>query len=372
MSPRRRSEHKRGWPQHLYERDGYYSWRHPKTRVEFGLGRDKAKAFLEAVEANLHIAKIDSGRRLLHRVKDADAAASVYKLGAWNEKYQQMLADSQRSENTRRSAKSLGARVVRMIGSDRTLDSITSLDVSKVISDVVAEGKHRLAQAVRGHMRDSFREARVAGWMTKENPVLDTRMKIRVRVRRSRLTFETFLKVYGKIDEVWLKNAVDLALVSGQRRDDISHALFKDFKDGCWWLEQRKTKFRLMIPMNLRLDAIGKSLEDVVAQCRRTGVLSKHLVHQTERRGNSPIGRHIWKDTISRRFADAVQACGVDWGEKTAPSFHELRSLAVRLYRAQGGVNTQDLLGHKSAEMTEQYADSRGGWGTVRRGNSER
>lgn len=369
MSPRRRSERKHGWPRNLYERDGYYSWRNPLTREEFGIGRDKARAFLEAVEANVHIAKMDLNRRLIHRVKDA--AASVYTLGAWNDKYQQKLADAKRSENTRRSAKSLGNRMVRMLG-DRPLDSITSLNISKAIDDVVAEGKLRLAQAFRAHMRDSFREARVDGWLTKENPVLDTRMRMRVRVKRSRLTLETFLKVYEKIDEVWLKNAVDLALVSGQRRDDIANAVFKDFKEGSWWLEQRKTKHRLVIPMNLKLDVLGKSIEDVVGQCRRTGVLSKYLVHQTERRGNSPVGRHIWKDTVSKRFADAVEAAQIDWGEKTRPSFHELRSLSVRLYRDQGGVNTMDLLGHKSPETTEMYADIRGGWTTVRRGNSER
>ena len=365
MSPRRRSEHKRGWPKHLYERDGYYSWRNPLTREEFGIGRDKFKAFSEAVEANLHIAKLSSQKRLVHRL--TESASSEYKLAAWNEKYQAILVQNERSPNTIRSAKSIGARMVRMLG-DRPLDSVTALDISKAIDDVVAEGKHRLAQAFRAHMRDSFREARVAGWLTKENPVLDTRMKMRVNVKRSRLTLETFVKIYAKIDEVWLKNAVDLALVSAQRRDDIANAVFKDFKDGAWWLEQRKTKHRLIIPMSLRLDVFGKSLEDVVSQCRRTGVLSKYLVHQTEPRGNSPVGRNIWIDTVSKRFADAVEAAQLDWGEKTPPTLHELRSLSVRLYRAQGGVNTQDLLGHKSREMTEMYEDSRGGWTTVQVG----
>jgi integrase len=346
----------------LYERDGYYSWRNPLTREEFGIGRDKLKAFSEAVEANLHIAKAASQRRLVHRLTDSEA--SVYTLGAWNDKYQKILLQNQRSPNTLRAAKSIGARMVRMLG-DRPLDSVTALDISKAIDDVFAEGKHRLAQTFRAHMRDSFREARVAGWLTKENPVLDTRMKMRVTVKRSRLTLETFLKIYEKIDHVWLKNAVDLALVSGQRRDDVANAMFKDFKDGGWWLEQRKTKHRLIIPVSLRLDVFGKSLEDVVSQCRKTGVLSKHLVHQTERRSNSPVGRNIWIDTISRRFADAVEAAQLDWGEKTPPTLHELRSLSVRLYRAQGGVNTQDLLGHKSPEMTEVYADSRGGWTAV-------
>lgn len=364
MSPRRRTQLKRGWPQNLYERDGYYSWRNPKTREEFGLGRDKLAAFTEAAEANLLIAKIAPHKRLVQRM--IERTTSAHTLAAWNTKYQGILLASERSANTRRSAKSLGVRMVRMLG-DRPLDELTALDISTAVDAVVAEGKHRLAQALRAHMRDSFREARVAGWLTKENPVLDTRVRIRVTVKRARFTWETFSKVYAKLDG-WLKNAVDLALVSGQRRDDIANAMFRDFKDGAWWLEQRKTKRRLVIPTSLRLEVFGKSLEDVFSQCRRTGILSKHLVHQTGHRGNSPAGKNIWVDTISKRFAAAVEVANLDWGGKGAPTFHELRSLSVRLYERQGGVNTQELLGHKSAETTAMYSDTRGGWITVQVG----
>ena len=57
---------------------------------------------------------------------------------------------------------------------------------------------------------------------------------------------------------------------------------------------------------------------------------------------------------------DAVQALGLDWGDKTPPTLHELRSLSKRLYKAQGGVNTVDLLGHKTEAMSNLYADARG------------
>ncbi|ARJ67816.1 hypothetical protein WV31_20265 [Magnetospirillum sp. ME-1] len=44
---------------------------------------------------------------------------------------------------------------------------------------------------------------------------------------------------------------------------------------------------------------------------------------------------------------------------KTPPTFHEIRSLAARLYTEQG-INAQALLGHKSADMTSIYRDVRG------------
>ena len=43
---------------------------------------------------------------------------------------------------------------------------------------------------------------------------------------------------------------------------------------------------------------------------------------------------------------------------RTPPTYHEIRSLAERLYRAQG-IDTQALLGHRHARMTEVYADPR-------------
>ena len=43
----------------------------------------------------------------------------------------------------------------------------------------------------------------------------------------------------------------------------------------------------------------------------------------------------------------------------TPPSIHKLRSLAARLYPSQG-YDPQNLLGHKNAETTAAYKDSRG------------
>lgn len=359
MSPRRRSQSKRGWPKHLYERGGYYSWRHPKTREEYGLGRDKARAFAEAVEANLHIQKQTNRPRLLHRITgDADRS-----LGAWNAKYQGMLAKQDYAAVTLKAYKSLGERLVRMLGADVPIGSIKALQVSGMLEGVIGEGKPRLAQALRSFTMGSFREARVAGW-TEESPVMDTRLSVSVEVQRARLTLETFMALYQATRLVYLKNAMALALVSAQRREDIALAQFKDFYDGGWWCVQQSQKganaHRVFIPLDLRLNSFGMSLGDVVTQCRHTGVLSKHLVHQTRGRSNSPAGRNIWMDTLSHRFADAVEALGADWTPKTPPTFHEIRSLSERLYAAQGGVNTQELLGHTDAATTALYHDSRG------------
>lgn len=373
MSPRRRSTSKRNWPPNLYERNGYYSWRHPKTREEYGLGRDRAKAFAEAVEANVHLASLTMKSRLIHRLT-GDSSRSVK---AWNDKYQAAIAKQDYTAGTLRGYKSLGGRLVRMLGEETPMASITALAVSEMLDEVVGEGKARLAQALRGFARDSFREAKVRGWITTDNPVMDTRLSINVEVKRSRLSLDHFMQLYRTTTIEWLRNAMALALVSSQRREDIALAQFKDFHDGGWWCVQQSEKgvnpHRIFIPLDLRLDVFGMSLGDVVAQCRRTGVLSKHLVHQTSSRGtSSPLGRNISLDTLSRRFSDAAGRLGVDWGDKTPPTFHEIRSLSERLYAAQKGVNTQELLGHSDAATTALYHDSRGSeWTIIKLGQSK-
>lgn len=359
MTPRRRSKAKLGWPDNLYERDGYYSWRHPGTREEFGIGRDRKAAFAQAIEANLYIAGLRDKPRLVDRLT-GDGERSV---DAWARKYFAKLEKQPFAANTLKSYKSLNKRMVTMLGADTPMKTITALKISETIEKVVDEGKVRLAQAFRNFLCDSFREAKVDGWII-ENPVQDTKLKMHPEVKRSRLSLDVFMQIYDRTRLLWLKNAMALALVSGQRREDIAIAQFKDFHDGGWWLvqesEKSETPHKIFIPDELRLSVFGMSLGEVVSQCRRTGVLSKHLVHQTARRGNSPLGRQIWIDTLSHRFADEIEALKIDWSPKTPPTFHEIRSLAERLYAAQGGVNTQELLGHNDEETTQLYHDLRG------------
>ena len=146
MSPRQRSKSKRGWPANLYERNGYFSWRSPIDSVEHGLGRDRAAAFAEAVEANVHCAGLAGRPRLIDRLTGT-AERSVEK---WNEKYQGMLARADFATNTLKSYKSLGKRMVEMLKPATPLAGITSLTISSGLTELAeGEGKARLAQAQR-------------------------------------------------------------------------------------------------------------------------------------------------------------------------------------------------------------------------------
>lgn len=366
MTPRRRSSRKAGWPANLYEDHGYFTYRNPSTGERFGLGRARAEAFTQAIEANLHLAGQLRKERLIDRITGAQNRT----LKAWLEKYAELLAarDPPLAQNSLNAYRNLANRARSMLGPETKVRAITALQIADGLEALAKSGRASTARALRGFLHESFRMASLKGWRdANDNPVREVRGPT-VNVKRARLTLQQFRAVYDGSIPTWLRNAMALALVSSQRREDIALAQIKAVRDGGWWIEQGKGGSRIMIPLELRLDVFGLSLGEVIRQCRTTGVLSRHLIHQTAPKGGSPAGKPIWKDTISRTFSKALAPHGFDFGDKRPPTFHEIRSLSARLYKAQGNVNVQELMGHKSPNTTLLYQDGRGEWVQVRVG----
>lgn len=334
-------------------RAGYYSWTNPETGKEYGLGRDRQKAIKEVIAAEVHFASKHAS--LLERIT---GAADTW--GEWCDEFEKIIAARDSRPNTRRIRKSQMKRLRTCFKPDMAVSRITTKDCAKVIDAIVAEGKDRTAQAFRSFLLDCFDRMIAKGKRT-DNPaqVLD---EVKVKVKRSRLSFETFMALYKATSIVWLRNAMALAIVSGQAREDCRDAQFTDIHDGCWWNERGKTGAKIQLPLELRLDCFGMSLEDVVKQCRSTGILSRHLIHQTQRAKGARLGKAMHVNLITRGFSWELAKLGLDWGGKKSPTFHEIRSLSSRLYKEQGNVNPQELLGHKDPRTTAVYTDGRGEW----------
>lgn len=99
---------------------------------------------------------------------------------------------------------------------------------------------------------------------------------------------------------------------------------------------------------------------DNVKATEESAEISPCFMHHIRHVGRAKPGDPIRGHTLSALFAEARDLTGIQWPqEKTPPSFHELRSLSARLYADQG-INAQALLGHKSADMTAIYRDTRG------------
>ena len=355
MAPRKRSDRKRDFPDNLYESGGFYRWRHPATKQEYGVGSDKAKAFKEARRANLHLSMEHPTPSLVDRI-----TGKTETWDGWMDDFEKLLANRKLAENTRRTYRSLVKKARALVEPGEAFTAVTTKVVATALKKLSDDGKARQAQQLRGFMKDCFNDAIGEGW-TKENPAIVTRA-IDVEIKRARLQFDVYKAVYEAEQTIWARNCYALALVSGQDRESCSNALFRDIRDGAWWNERGKTGARIVLPLELRLACFGMSLDDVVRQCRSTGALSHHLIHQTQNYGNSKVGAQIWVDTITKHFTNTLASLKLDFGDKEPPTFHEIRSLSERLYTAQGNVKTQELLGHKDPKTTALYHDARGEW----------
>lgn len=348
---RRREAGRRGWPPNLYETDGYFRWRNPVDGKIHGLGRNKQVAFSEAVEANLYVAGLLNQTRLVDRLT-GDSESTV---AAWCKRYRTILGERKLAKATDQAFTRRLLTVEEKWG-DRPLGNITTRDIADLLATWSDAGKKRMAQAVRSLLLDFFREAIAAGWL-ETNPVAPTRAP-RIEVARARLTLEAFMAIYEQAKEMspWVQRSMELALVAGQRREDLRDLGPRNVRDEKLWVTQRKTGALVCIPLNLRLHVVGWSVGEIIARCR-DNIISKHLIHHT---GRAKPGDPIRLQSITGAFADARDNAGITWpADKTPPTFHEIRSLAARLYGDQG-TDAQALLGHKSPDMTAVYRDARG------------
>lgn len=374
----------------------YWYWRDPRDGKEKPLqcNDDRVTAIRRARELNALVA-----RELADEVVDTIVASQTKRAAGmpFNAYAVHCLALWEArgfAENTMRSRKSLVNAAVRAFG-DQLMHEIGVPEVARLLKEYTDQGKNRSAQSIRSTLSDIWTDALQEGVLQAghPNPATLTR-RPDSKVNRARLTLEAFNTIHavsvelGKDRGAWLPNSHLLALVTAQRCEDLAIAQFRRGRDwqpaweafqerrphsihpyphvddGFFWVVQQKTGALVKIPLTLRLEAIGLTVGDVIERCR-SAVASRYLLHHTMPFGNAARGSAIHKNTISRGFKDARRKTPLEWPGRTPATYHEIRSLAERLYSAQG-VNTQALLGHKHAKMTEVYADPRQAeWGLV-------
>lgn len=340
---RNRNERRRDLPPNLYVRNsGYYCYRDPRTGKEYGLGRDKRMAITEAIAANLELMP-RSGPTLHQRIMD-DETVTFHK---WLDKYDAIVMSRNLKPSTMSNHRSK-LRIFREYFDDKAVRDFSTKDIAGFISSYVEQGKSASARLMRGTLLDVFKEA-IAEGIIGSNPVEATRNP-RSEVKRSRLSLDDFLSIRESASTLphWFVTAMDIAIVTGQRVGDICNMGWDDISNDRLLVKQRKTGAMIAIPLSLSIADL--SLRDVIASCDKNG---DHIV--TARGGGKVAER-----TMSDYFTKSRKLSGLSWSGEP-PSFHEIRSLSARLHtEARGSEFAQRLLGHKTAEMTARYQDSRG------------
>lgn len=349
MAARPRIRRRAHFPPNLHEpRPGYYTWRDPRDGKTYTLGRIPIEqAIYEATEANLKIAAGKQAKSLAERIGD-DGSTVADLLG------KMPVADN---KGTAKINRQLDRIISGALGSIACADLKTK-HIADLLERKLADGTIALARQLRARIVAVCRRGTSLGLM-EHNPAMNTE-SIKMVVKRGRLTLERFMEIYAVAPQVneWLQRAMMLALVSGQDRSTCARWPRRCVHGQYARVHRQKTGVEIEIPVALRMDAVEKSLMDVIRECRSTGVVSQYLIHHVRQKGKTMPGAPVTPNALSVAFAAARKLAEVP--EEGAPTFHEIRSLSKRLYEKQGNVDTKALLGHLSDQSARIYADPRG------------
>lgn len=361
---RKRLAKNRGFPPNLYQNPmGYFYYKNPQTKKQMGLGRDRARAFQEARKANAALATQEPSS-----IVDWVLGKTEYTLEGWLPVYKQLwMEDVQPAPVTLLNYSVYWRRLEKVEFAKRRLADISTETIAKYLGEYKEKHGATAASMMRARLKDIFRWAETQGLIKSGcSPVTATRTP-KVVVTRERMGFEQFVAIRDA-GPVWLRNAMNIALVTGQRREDILSMKFSDWHDGRLHVAQGKSggKTRLALDGDIRLEKLGMSISDVVKSCRDS-IATHYLVHHVKHWGPAKPGHRVPGDAISRAFISAREGVGIDPAEGRTPiTFHEIRSLAERLYREEQGAEfAQMILGHKNAATTARYDDLRGEWKVV-------
>ena len=347
----------------------YWRYKHPITGKFHSLGTNAEDAAAIAIEANKRLAEQQTRQILAISDEIATRKGKGITTTTWLDRYWKVQEERLSTGDIKYNTYKQKIRPVALLREKAGMKLISSVDVrdiAQILDDYLSAGQPRMAQVVRTVLIDVFKEAQHAGEVPPGyNPAVATK-KPRLRVTRKRLNLEEWQKIFEIADKhhKYMGNAMLLAIVTGQRIGDISRMKFSDIWDDHLHIEQEKTGSKIAIPLSLRCDAINWSLREVVSRCRDYAV-SPYLIHFFRSTSQAERGAQVKARTLTMNFSKARDKAEIDWGEGTPATFHEQRSLSERLYKAQG-LNTRDLLGHKSQQQTDRYHDDRGkDWTTV-------
>jgi integrase len=347
MVPRPRNKANKSLPQNLYfdSRRSTYRYRRPTDGKWFQFGADRIKAIDAAKQLNLEF------------MRGADLIGTV--MGSTSESFIGFLDTYERDVlPPRELAKgTLGLYAVhfrrfRKQFEGKAVDQITIRMIAEML-DVLTP---RTANQCRALLIDIFNHAAAKG-LCPDNPAASTINRIEKK-QRKRHTIEG-LKAIREKSPPWLQNAIDLALITAQRRTDILNMRFDGVREGYLYVVQQKTA-KASDAAWIRFK-VTEELQAVISRCR-DDIVSPYLVH---RRPDRKIQKQAqtkdhWTQVeeryLTRAFKEAREAadCYKGWKEEEMPGFHEVRALSLHLYQ-KAGKNGQKIAGHASESMTKNY-----------------
>lgn len=218
------------------------------------------------------------------------------------------------------------------------IDAIRPQDVRTYLDERGKDAKTR-ANREKALLSHIFNQARAWGYTDAPNPCAG--IKGHKETGRDRYIDDAeFAAVHAKAHYT-LQDAMDLALLTGQRPADVLKFTRADIHEGALHLQQNKTGKKLAIEITGELAQV---IERIIS--RPAKIKSAWLIH--DERGQ-PLT--YWK--LRARF-DAARTAA-----KATFQFRDIRAKAATDMNDLGGA--QKLLGHAKRDMTEHYTRQRKG-----------
>jgi integrase len=256
------------------------------------------------------------------------------------------------AESTRRDYRQKLLHVRASLGALET-SSITVADIAGFLDNYPPTQSNHY----RSTLALLFKHAMSRG-LCESNPAAST-LKRKQKKIQQRLTLEAFTAIHARAP-VWLQNAMDLGLLTLQRRGDLAALKWEQVRDGYIWIQQQKVEKWESGNLKIR---ITPEIQAVLDRCQ-DGIKSAYVLHRQPDKRRKSEGREdftaILPGLISKEFLKARNASEfypADADALTLPGFHEIRSLGASLYEQSGKpkARVQALLGHTSEKMTEHY-----------------
>jgi integrase len=240
-----------------------------------------------------------------------------------------------KSVRTRKDNDKELVNLVRVFG-HMPIDQIAPMHIREYmdIRGQTAKVRANREKALFSHI---FNKAREWGYTTAPNPCQGVK-GFKETGRDRYVTDEEFAKVKAHA-HFTVADAMDLALLTGQRPADIIKIRCTDINNGALWITQNKTGARLGVEVSGELEAV---VARISKRPRRT--ISPYLIQDEN-------GQPLTYFALRSRFDKARELAGVKF------QFRDLRAKAAT--DTGDLAHAQKLLAHKNRDMTEHYVRNR-------------
>ncbi|MDR2990891.1 MAG: tyrosine-type recombinase/integrase [Burkholderiaceae bacterium] len=178
-----------------------------------------------------------------------------------------------------------------------------------------------------------FNKAREWGYTAVQNPCQGVK-GFKEKGRDRYVTNEEFERVKTHAHYT-VADAMDVALLTGQRPADVLKIKRSDIRDGALWIVQNKTGARLGIEITGELAIV---IERINRRPRR--IIGSYLIQDDN-------GRPLGTFSLRSRFDKARKLAGVNF---------QFRDIRAKTATDTGDLaHSQKLLAHKNRDMTEHY-----------------